>query len=323
MTPQDPVNASHIPVLLHEVLDGLNLAPNSKVIDGTAGGGGHTGAFLEQVGPHGKVLALDADPVAIARVGHRFSEEVADERLTLIQTNFGYMDEAVKETNFGLVDGIFLDLGLSSFQLETPERGFSFKYAGPLDMRFDLEQEETAESIINTWREEDLANIIYRYGEEKRSRAIARRIIQERPFRSTTELAEVVAKVISKSSGKRASKPKIHPATRTFQALRIAVNQELAQLERALAHSLPLLKNAGRIAVISFHSLEDRIVKQWMRAEALTYVRDDTHPMGGYDREAQITLLNRKPITPNAEEIAQNPRSRSAKLRIAERVRHE
>lgn len=323
MTPKDPLDASHIPVLLKEVLDGLNLSPGCKIIDGTVGGGGHTGAILERIGPDGKVLALDADPVAIERVGQRYSSEVNDGRLTLVQTNFGFMDEAVKEINYGLVDGILLDLGLSSFQLETPERGFSFRHVGPLDMRFDLEQAETAESIINTWHEEDLANIIYRYGEEKRSRAIAKRIVQERPLRSTTDLAEVVAKVISKSSGKRSSKSKIHPATRTFQALRIAVNQELIQLERALAHSLPLLKNAGRVAVISFHSLEDRIVKQWMRAEALTYIRDDTHPLGGYDREATLTLINRKPITPDAEEIAQNPRSRSAKLRIAERVRHE
>lgn len=321
--PEDPLNASHTPVLLQEVLDGLNLEPGCRVIDGTVGGGGHTGALLKIVRPKGKVLALDADPVAIQRVSKKYPEAVADGELTPVQANFGKMNVVAKENFFSSVDGILLDLGLSSFQLETPNRGFSFRLDGPLDMRFDLGQNETAESIVNTWNEQRLADMIYLYGEERRSRPIAKRIVQERPFRSTTQLAEVIAKVISKSSGKRSQKTKIHPATRTFQALRIAVNQELVQLERALAHSIPLLKNAGRIAVISFHSLEDRIVKQWMRTEALTYVRDESHPLGGYDREATLTLITRKPIIPTAEEIARNPRSRSAKLRIAARVRHE
>lgn len=315
MDPKNVTNVQHHPVLLQEVIKDLSHCKGGMAIDCTVGGGGHTAALLEAVGPTGKVLGLDADPAAIQRVSKRFSAAITQGQLALVQANFGELKEVASQFGFHPVAAILFDLGLSSFQLDTAGRGFSFRLDGPLDMRFDPEQRETAHDIVNTWDEESLADLLYNYGEERRSRSIAKRIVANRPIQSTKVLAEVVARTVPKTSNQR-----IHPATRTFQALRIAVNRELTQLQRALTHSLTLLKPTGRIAVISFHSLEDRIVKQWMRAEAQTYVRDDSHPMGGYEKVANLNLVTRKPITPSAEEIQRNPRSRSAKLRIAERV---
>lgn len=315
MLPADPADAHHEPVLLTEVMTGLDIRPGAAVIDCTIGGGGHTEALLKAVGSRGRVLGLDADPAAIDRVSRRFSDAYRSGHLTLCHAKFGNLGQIAPKVGFAQVDAILLDLGLSSFQLETSERGFSFRKEGPLDMRFDPKQIASAYEIVNTWSEKDLANLIYQYGEERRSRAIAKGIVGARPLRSTLELAEVVTRAVPKSS-----KQRIHPATRTFQALRIAVNDELVQLRQALTHSISLLNIAGRIAVISFHSLEDRIVKQWMREQAQTYVRDASHPLGGYDKKATLSIYTRKPITPSAEEIEGNPRSRSAKLRIAEKI---
>lgn len=313
---QDPENAQHIPVLFDEVIEGLQLFAGAVIIDGTLGGGGHTSAILEQIGPTGRLLAIDADPAAIRRVSKRLAHPIETGQLTLHHGSFEDLAEAAAANGFNHVDGILFDFGLSSFQLETAERGFSFRQSGPLDMRFDLEQTLDAHEIVNRWPEDEIADILYIYGEEKRSRHIARRIVQGRPIQTTDELALVVEKAVG---GRR--KAKIHPATRTFQALRIAVNRELAQIEAVLPQSLTLLKPAGRLVVISFHSLEDRIVKQWMRAEALTYVQDPTTILGGYERQADIKLITRKPITPSASETERNPRSRSAKLRIAEKIK--
>ncbi|MEM7126460.1 MAG: 16S rRNA (cytosine(1402)-N(4))-methyltransferase RsmH [Chloroflexota bacterium] len=315
VVPNDPSGVNHEPVLLDEVIQGVTKFPGGKAIDCTLGGGGHTKALLNLVYPSGKVLGLDADPAAIHRVSQVYADEIGVGQLVLVQANFSLLDAVARERGFEAVDLILFDLGLSSFQLETSERGFSFRHDGPLDMRFDPGQDKTADEIINTWSEKEIADLIYQFGEERRSRAIAKRIVAHRPIRSTLELATVVSSAVPKTS-----KQRIHPATRTFQALRIAVNEELTQLQRALTLSLPLLKTAGRIAVISFHSLEDRIVKQWMRKESQRYIRDDTHPLGGYERVATLDVLTRKPIVPNRDEVERNPRSRSAKLRIAAKI---
>lgn len=311
----DPVGSQHIPVLLQPVLDLLKIHPGASAIDGTLGGGGHTAYLLAQSQPGGRVLGLDADPAAIRRVQDRFAAEIADGRLVVASSNFGEMAVTAQQLGFGQVDAIFLDLGVSSFQLETAERGFSFAQNGPLDMRFDPTQGVSAAEIVNTWPEKELADLIYRYGEDRRSRQIARYLVRQRPVATTGELANAVEQAVG---GRRGSR--IHPATQTFQALRIAVNQELGQLEAVLPQCLHLLKPEGRLAVISFHSLEDRIVKQWMQHEASDWVHDAHHPAGGQARTATVAIVTKKPVTATPEEIAGNPRSRSAKLRVAERL---
>lgn len=311
----DPSGSHHVPVLLEEVVTGLAIAPAMQIIDGTLGGGGHTATLLARSAPTGRILGIDADPAAIRRNQNRFAMEIATHRLVIAQGNFGTIAALAQANRFSNVDAILLDLGVSSFQLATPARGFAFTLDGPLDMRFDPQKELSAAEIVNTWSEEALANTIYRYGEERQSRRIARYLVRHRPFTTTAALAEAVARAIG---GRRESR--IHPATRTFQALRIAVNQELTQLEQALPQCLDLLKVGGRLAVISFHSLEDRIVKQWMQNEARTFVPDKRIPMGGYEQEARLVIQTRKPLTASSDEVQQNPRSRSAKLRIAQKI---
>ncbi len=314
--PPDPQDADHIPVLLAEVLDGLQAQPGGRYIDGTVGGGGHTARILSDSAPDGQVLAVDADPAAILRVAQLLPQAVADGRLILVQGRFEEMAQLASDQDFAPVDGILLDLGVSSFQLETGERGFSFSQEGPLDMRMDPTAPLSAAEIVNTWPEFDLADLIFRYGEERKSRPIARHLVKNRPIMTTLALAEIVERAVG---GRRGSRT--HPATKTFQALRIAVNDELGQLERVLPVALDLLKPGGRLAVISFHSLEDRLVKQWMQAEAQDFVPDRFHPYGGTDRTPTLNIITRKPITPGPDELAANPRSRSAKLRVAERVK--
>ena len=311
----DPEQAGHIPVMLAEVLHGLALQPGMLVIDGTLGGGGHTAVMLTQTAPTGRLLGIDADPAAIRRVALKLAEAVTSARLTLAQGNFGNLATLALQHGFTAVDAILLDLGLSSFQLETGERGFAFSQDGPLDMRFDPTQGVSADEIVNQWPEHELADLIYQYGEERLSRKIARYLVQHRPLTTTSALAAAVEQAVGGRKGSR-----IHPATRTFQALRIAVNEELTQLERVLPQALQLLKPGGRLAVISFHSLEDRIVKQWMQQEALTFVPDKRLPQGGYARTAQLEIVTRKPLVASDQEMAANPRSRSAKLRIAQKL---
>ncbi len=316
--PADPPGSHHVPVLLDETLTGLALRPNSRVIDGTLGGGGHAAAILAQLGPAGKMLGLDADPAAVQRVQQRLAEAVANGRLRVAQANFEQMREVAEAHDFSPVDGILLDLGTSSFQLETAARGFSFQQDGPLDMRFDLSEGPSAAELVNTLPEAELADVIYRYGEERRSRRIAREIVAartQRPVETTAQLAELVERAVGGRRGAR-----LHPATRTFQALRIAVNRELEQLERTLPQTLDLLADGGRLAVISFHSLEDRIVKQWMQSEARESVPDPGSLYGHRERTPTLRLLARKPIAPGEAEQRENPRSRSAKLRLAERI---
>lgn len=311
----DPEHADHVPVLLNEVLTGLNIHQGSRVIDGTLGGGGHTASILEQSAPDGQVLGLDADPAAIRRIQAKFGAEISHRRLLVAAGNFVEIEQIAQAHAFTVVDAILLDLGVSSFQLATPLRGFSFMQEGPLDMRFDPAQEVNAAEIVNTWQEQALADLIYQYGEEDRSRRIARYLVNHRPFHTTSALAQAIEKAVGGRRGNR-----LHPATRVFQALRIAVNEELTHLAQTLPQCLNLLKPGGRLAVISFHSLEDRIVKQWMQREASSYVPDPNNIFGGHTRIPTIALITPKPISATESELAQNPRSRSAKLRIAERI---
>ena len=286
----------HVPVLFTQVLAALAVRPGGSYIDCTLGGGGHSLAILEESGPDGRHLGLDRDPDALAAAQQRL--EAYTERLTLIQTSFAELGSVARQARFGEVDGILFDLGLSSLQLADPERGFSIQHDGPLDMRFDASQELSAAEIVNHWPEGDLADLIFQNGEEPRSRAIARAIVRRRPLRSTAELASAVASALH-------TRGKVHPATRTFQALRIAVNDELEMVRQALPQAIDLLRPEGRLAVISFHSLEDRIVKNFMREQ---------------QQLEKLKILTKKPLTATEAEIEANPRSRSAKLRAASRT---
>ena len=327
--PFEEENIQHCPVLLDEVLAGLNVQPGGCFIDGTLGGGGHTQRLLRhtrsgglfprsQVHKNavggGRILGLDVDPAAIQRVQKRFPDEISAGRLQLSQAPFDQMARTARQHGFAGVDGILLDLGLSSFQLDTPARGFAFQHDGPLDMRFDPSAGDSAAELINNKSWAEIADILYIYGEERHSRAIARAIVANRPVTTTTELADIVSKVMG-----RRGRQKIHPATRTFQALRIAVNDELGQLERTLPQIPGLLRDGGRVAIIAFHSLEDRLVKQWMRDHARRFRPDPTLPTGGQEQVPTLSICNKKPIVPTAAEIERNPRSRSARLRIAEK----
>lgn len=311
----------HIPVLRDEVLTGLALRPGDWCIDGTLGGAGHAEALLEATAPHGRLLGLDADPAAIERGRQRLARFGG--RVVLWQANFRDLADIARLHGFTAVQGILLDLGVSSYQLDQAERGFSFMAPGPLDMRMDPSGPLTADEIVNTWPQEALADLIFRYGEEPRSRRIARAIVQARPLHNTVALAETVSRAVGGQKGGR-----LHPATRVFQALRIAVNNELGALEAVLPQILTLLVPGGRLAVISFHSLEDRIVKQFIQRESRDCICDLEPAAGRAPRapgchcghRATLRALTRKPIQPQPDEIAANPRSRSAKLRIAERL---
>ncbi len=328
--PYEPDGLQHRPVLADEVLAGLNVLPGGRFIDGTLGGGGHTQLLLQhsrstRTGAHrdfpadgnagGQVLGLDVDPAAIRRVRKRFPGEISAGRLSVARAPFDQIDRIARQEGFTRVDGILLDLGLSSFQLDTPARGFAFRHDGPLDMRFDPSTGTTAAELINNSSWEEIADILYQYGEERQSRSIARAIIASRPVSTTAELADIVCRAL-RSRGRK----KTHPATRTFQALRIAVNDELGQLARAMTRIPALLRPAGRVAIISFHSLEDRLVKEWMRDNARKFRPDPTLPAGGREQIPILAICNKKPIVPAAAEIEENPRSRSARLRIAEKL---
>ncbi len=304
----------HIPVLLAQVIAGLAPRPGAVCIDATLGGGGHAEALLQAAAPAGRLLGLDADPQALERARARLAA-FAD-RVTLVQANFRDLGAVAAANGFATADAILLDLGVSSYQLAEASRGFSFLASGPLDMRMDPRTDLTAAEIVNTWPQEKLAEIIYRYGEETRSRRIARAIVVARPLHTTADLAATVARAV----GGREAGGRIHPATRTFQALRITVNDELAALEAALPQAIRLLTPGGRVAVITFHSLEDRIVKQFFQREAQDCLCPTGLPACRCGHRATVRIITRKPIQPDEHETAANPRSRSAKLRIAERL---
>ncbi|MEG4085800.1 16S rRNA (cytosine(1402)-N(4))-methyltransferase RsmH [Microcoleus sp. POL10_C6] len=282
------IDAYHVPVLGQELIAGLAVRPGGHYLDATLGGGGHTSLILAAAADV-TVVAIDRDEQAIRFCQARF----ANSPVEFWHGNFAEYQSAEAE-----FDGIIADLGVSSAQFDTPERGFSFRHPAQLDMRMNQQQSLTAEEIINHWEEVKLADIIYRYGEERLSRRIARRIVQGRPFQTTTELAGAIAS----SFPPKQRNGRIHPATRTFQALRIAVNSELASLETFLNQAPRWLKPGGRIGIITFHSLEDRPVKHQLRGTP------------------NLQVLTKKPIVPQSEEVARNPRSRSAKLRLAERI---
>jgi 16S rRNA (cytosine1402-N4)-methyltransferase len=281
----------HIPVLKKEVLQFLNPQPNENFIDCTINGGGHTAAILEKNRPRGKVLGIELDRELYRRLNSRRAE-----RLILVNDSYVNLKEIVKKNNFGPVNGILFDLGLSSWQLEESGRGFTFQKYEPLDMRYDLSQELTAEKILNNYSQEEIERILREHGEERFSKRIAKKIIENRPIKTTFDLVRVIRQTIPQGQ-------KIHPATRTFQALRIAVNQELDSLERALPQAEDILASGGRLVVISFHSLEDRIVKNFFKKSCL--------PLN----KAKLTALTKKPIIPSEQEIKENLHSRSSKLR--------
>ncbi|MCA9941259.1 MAG: 16S rRNA (cytosine(1402)-N(4))-methyltransferase RsmH [Anaerolineales bacterium] len=303
-------DAAHIPVLFQETMHILRPHAGGRYIDGTVGAGGHTAGLLAASAPDGKVLAFDRDPEAISFARARLQSDAS--RVTFINASYAEMGQLAPTYGFNQVDGVLLDLGLSSRQLEDGLRGFSFLRDGPLDMRFDPRRGKTAADLINTLSETDLASLFWHYGEERSSRKIARAIVLARPLHTTGELRQVIEAVM----GRRGRK---HPATQVFQALRIVVNEELAAVEKGLAAGIDLLKPGGRMAVISFHSLEDRLVKQTFRQLSRDCVCPPQQPICTCDAHAVVQLVTRKAVQPGDEEIAANPRSRSARLRVVEK----
>jgi 16S rRNA (cytosine1402-N4)-methyltransferase len=302
----------HIPVLLKETIEALDVQPGGRYIDCTVGCGGHAAAILKQSAPGGQLLGIDADPKAIEIA--RVKLEDHSKSILLINENFANLQAICIKYDFFPVHGIIFDLGLSSLQLNDDERGFSFQYDAPLDMRLSPTQEVTAADIINTSSEAELAHLIRNYGEEKYSYKIAPYIVQQRPIKTTLRLANILEQAI------RGRRGRIHPATKTFQALRIAVNQELEHLEAALRQAINLLGINGRLVVISYHSLEDRIVKQFMQLEAKDCICPPETPTCVCGHKVSLRLISKKVVTPSAAEIQLNPRSRSAKLRVVEHV---
>ena len=302
----------HTPVLYQNVLNALNLCAGGHYIDGTVGAGGHAAGILECSSPDGRLLGLDRDPNALELAKSRL--EPFRDRVSLRHASYTAMHIEALALGWEQVDAILLDLGLSSMQLEDPKRGFSFRFDGPLDMRFDPEADFMADELVNHMPQDELADVIKRYGEEPRARAIAEAIVQARPLKTTLALAEVIA---SKGAMKRKG---IHPATRTFQALRIAVNDELNALKAGLETAVGLLSPGGRLAVISFHSLEDRIVKHFFRRESQDCICPPEQLICCCEHAATLRILTKRPIRPESDEISLNPRARSARLRIAERL---
>ena len=301
--------------MLPQVLEGLRAREGGRFIDCTVNGGGHAAGILSQSTPTGRLLGLDLDSQALARCARRLREFGG--RAALTQSNFALLQSAAEAHGYGKVHGILFDLGMSSLQLSNPQRGFSWQQEGPLDMRMDTSQQLTAATIVNSWDQEAIADVIWKYGEERHARRIARRIVaqrRERPFALVSEMARLVQAVYGKG------RHRIHPATRTFQALRIAVNGELDHLRSALEQARDLLLEGGRLAVIAFHSLEDRIVKRFMQRAAGQCICPQGVPQCVCNPRETLRVLTRKPVRPLAAEVAVNPRSRSARLRIAERI---
>jgi 16S rRNA (cytosine1402-N4)-methyltransferase len=305
----------HIPVMLKEVLKVLEPKSGEIMIDGTLGGGGYTRALAEKVGPTGKVLGIDLDKLAIANA-KKFIKEQDLHNIKLVQGNFGDL-EAIVPAHFKKVDGIVLDLGLSSAQLDDPRRGFSFLRHAPVNMGFGDETKEDTSVILNKYRAEDLAKIIKEYGEEKFANSIAKKIIEARPIKDTAELLEAIGRGIP-AAAKRQSK--IHWATKTFQALRIATNRELESLEKFLPQAVKLLKPNGRLAIVSFHSLEDRIVKNYFRQEAKDCLCPPQLPICVCGHKAKIKIITKNALVASEAEVKDNPRARSAKLRAIQKI---
>ena len=302
----------HQPVLYKEIIHALQPHSGGRYVDGTLGAGGHARGIMEVSAPDGQLLGLDVDPQALALARKILAPY--EGRIHLAQASYTSLSAQLRQLQWEAVDGIVLDLGASSMQFDTPERGFSFLQDAPLDMRFGPHISQTAADLVNKLSERELADLIYQYGEERNSRKIARAIVKVRPLRTTRALVAVIESV-SPRHGER-----VHPATRTFQALRIAVNEELASIEEVLPQAVAALSPGGRLAVISFHSLEDRIVKDYFREQSKDLVNPPYERIYEEERRATLKEVNRKPITPSEDEIKSNPRARSAKLRIVEKL---
>ena len=303
----------HVPVLLNEVVQALAVRPGGLYVDCTVGGGGHAEAILEASAMDGQLLGIDADPEALAAAADRLRGYLG--RVTLVEANFRDVAVVCRQRGFVPVDGILLDLGMSSMQLEEAARGFSFQREGPLDMRFSPQGVLTASDIVNGYREDQLADLLWRFGEERHSRRIARAIVAARPLYTTTQLARVVEQAVG-----RGVRGVTHPATRTFQALRIAVNEELVSLATALSQAHGLLDSGARLAVVSYHSLEDRIVKDFIRRESSDCLCPPGVPLCVCGHVASLKPTGRGAVKPSPAEVAANPRARSARLRVAQRL---
>jgi len=301
----------HLPVLYQEIIQALQPQRGKFYVDCTLGAGGHAYGILEASQPDGKLLGLDVDPQAIALASTKLAPFF--ERVVIIRASYITLEEQLAYLGWDRVSGIILDLGASSMQFDTPERGFSFLVDAPLDMRFDPSNPLDAEELVNTLSEKELADVIYLYGEERKAYQVARAIVQARPIHSTRQLAQVVARATS-------GRESFHPATRTFQALRIAVNHELEAIEKVLPQAVAALETRGRLAVISFHSLEDRIVKQYFHRESQDCICPPRQPVCTCGHRASIREISRRPFRPLEQEVERNPRSRSARLRVAEKL---
>jgi 16S rRNA (cytosine1402-N4)-methyltransferase len=310
----------HVPVLLHEAIDLLAPKAGGVYVDGTLGAGGHAAEILKRSAPDGILVGMDRDAKAVERCRMSLAA-FGEARVFLRQMNYRDLPAVLSELGYEAVDGVLLDLGVSWFHLKTPERGFSFMLDGPLDMRMDARSSQTAADLVNNLSREDLVRILREYGEESRAGAIARAIEKARaggPITSTVQLAKIVSSVFPPYPPRRT-----HPATLTFQALRIAVNDEVGSLREGLAHIVTCLKPGGRLAVISFHSLEDRMVKQAFSRSAKGCICPPRLPVCSCGRKPILKVLTQRPITPGLEEVEKNPAARSAKLRAAERLRNE
>lgn len=313
MADQDQGGPSpHLPVLYQEIILALDPRSPNRYVDATVGAGGHARGILDSSSPDGLLLGLDLDPQALAEAGRRLAN--FGERAILRHASYTTLRSELDRLGWKTVSGIVLDLGVSSIQLDRAERGFSFQSEGPLDMRFNPNDGTTAADLVNNLPEDRLADILWRYGEERNSRRIAREIIAARPLTTTRQLAQVVLQA------GRDKKSRIHPATRTFQALRIAINGELEAVENVLPQAVDALESGGRLAVIAFHSLEDRIVKQFFRQESKDCLCPSDQPVCTCGHKASLREINRHPITASEEEIQENPRARSARLRIVEKL---
>jgi 16S rRNA (cytosine1402-N4)-methyltransferase len=311
-SPVDSDASPHTPVLYQEVLSALQPKSGSRIIDGTVGAAGHAYGILVASSPDGELLGLDLDLTALAIAQERLSD--FGTRVTLRHGSFAEILDLAAGIGWNTVHGVLLDLGVSSMQLADPDRGFSFREDGPLDMRFNPTQELRAENLVNELQLEELANVIHLYGEEPRAYRIARAIIQARPLTSTRQLSDIVARAAGQKSRR------IHPATRTFQALRIAVNDELDSLQVGLTQAIRVLEPGGRLAVISFHSLEDRIVKRTFLKESQECICPPDQPICTCEGRRNVNVITKRPIRPTEEEVEGNPRARSARLRVAEKV---